>query len=83
MYPASSVTVMGPAGVGVGVVADVAVAVAEDGAAEDGKTCEYMLSRFGPPQYSVAFPSHVMSHIVAATVNPVARTDPALIVSPQ
>ena len=76
---------MGPVGVGAGEVARVALgALARVAlAVEASRVCEYMLSRLGPPQYSVMFPAHVMSHIVAATVRPVARTDPLLILFPQ
>ena len=44
---------------------------------------EYMLRRFGPPQYSMGFPEHVIEHWVLAGVLPATSTEPALITFPQ
>ena len=44
---------------------------------------EYMLRRFGPPQYSMGFPEHVIEHCVVAGVMPATSTEPALITFPQ
>jgi hypothetical protein len=43
----------------------------------------YMLSRFGPPQYSVVLPLQVMLQPVRAGVLPATSAEPAIILSPQ
>ena len=44
---------------------------------------EYILRRFGPPQYSVAFPLQIMLHCVVAGVLPGARVLPPTMEFPQ